>query len=251
MAQLIVFCCACAFSGVCGIWLWNNIPNKAGSRLLGFVCPVLFFVPELTEVIKTKLRLAAERRLLATAYEPQLVSVIENLRGCLKAGMPLADALEFVYVKKDWIGAIDAVLKTVCQCRERGMAVRESLHAAMFALPRVGPQRFLRQLLHSLMIGQEMGGNVTKLLEKVQQKTQDSMELQRKIKVSTAQMRMQAWVVTLAPLVLAIILLVLSPGYILFFFQSVPGLLLLALMIFLNIVGAVLLKQISKVDEIC
>ena len=172
MALLNVGWLACFLSGIFGLSIWRTLPDSRPMRMLGFLSPLFFLGPELVCVVKVRQTMRAGKKRTQKLFEPELVAVIENLRGCLKAGMPLADALEFVYLKKTWVDSIGTVLKTICQCRERGMAVRESLQAATESLSMIGPERFLRQLLHSLMIGQEMGGDLTKLLEKIQRKTQ-------------------------------------------------------------------------------
>lgn len=251
MEYLIGIPCLIILQFAVYILLEEYFSDRKAIRMFGLIAPALYLTPEITSLVILVKKKRTEKTQNEKFYEPQICSLIEILMGCLGAGLPISDALGFAYSKRSWVPSIDSALKTICHGRERGMSVRQCFEAATLNLATFGPDRFLRQLLHSLMIGHEMGGNLTNLLKKIQVKTQDSMELQRKISVSTAQMRMQAWVVALAPLALALILLVISPEHVLFFFKSMVGFAILLMMIFLNVVGAIILVKINTLDEIC
>ncbi len=91
------------------------------------------------------------------------------------------------------------------------------------------------------------GENIINIIEKVKQKTQERLELNRKLKMTTAQMRLQALVILLSPVCLCFIIFFISPDYILFFINNYIGLTLLLLMVIFYILACYFLHKFLRI----
>lgn len=179
----------------------------------------------------------------------ELPLLIDNLRSCLKAGLCLDDALIFALRKRNWCQLISSTLTKIVLLRKAGTTMSESLTRVKAELDTSFSGRFLGMLLVSVLIGFETGGDLVQLLEKAQEKIQTSLDLRRKIKVFTAQMRMQSMVIALAPVGIAVLLLLLDPERILFFVRSLFGISLLVLMSIFYFVGIRMLNKLGSLDD--
>jgi len=102
-------------------------------------------------------------------------------------------------------------------------------------------------LVMSFRIAYYSGSSLIEIVEKVKKRTTDSIYIRQKLKSTTAQMRLQGIVILVAPSIIALLLAVISPSYIHFFFSSAVGLFLLGLVIFLNILAYISLRFILRV----
>lgn len=177
----------------------------------------------------------------------EIPTLIDFLKSYMIAGLLLPNALEEVLKNKKWCRPISDTLNYICSNYMQGKSFKESLTNGINLVKYKKSRQYLCLLFVSLRLGYSTGENLTQILEKVKNKTQDRINLERKLKVTTAQMRLQATVIILSPLFLSIIVYFISPEYILFFFRTSMGLSLFILMIFMNICGAYFLNRILRI----
>lgn len=175
--------------------------------------------------------------------------LIESLRSCLKAGLCLDEALSFSLKKRVWCPLLTRCLTATVRYRSGGLSMATCLKVVgaeccpedMFA------GRFLKILLLALDTGYANGGDLCRHLEKVQQKIQTSFDLQRRARVFSAQMRLQAAVVAAAPVAIALVMLAIAPSRLGFFVQSFAGVVSLFVMLLLYFLGLKILRKVSCV----
>lgn len=109
-------------------------------------------------------------------------------------------------------------------------------------------RRYLTMFFMGLKLSFLKGGGGVKILQKIRDKANDEIKFQKKLRVLTAQMRLQSYVILLSPLCLACIMLVISPEHILVFFESFFGYSLFFLMCVLNLCAVFLIKRITKIS---
>jgi tight adherence protein B len=91
----------------------------------------------------------------------------------------------------------------------------------------------------------EVGGSLADLLEKTNLTLRQRLKLARQLKVITSQGRLSAWIVGMLPIVLAVALNFMNPGYLQLLVQDKIGQGLLCLAVALELVGVFILRRMS------
>jgi Flp pilus assembly protein TadB len=178
----------------------------------------------------------------------EIPTLIDFLKSYLYAGLLPIQALSFALKQKKWSPTTEYILTKILNQQMQGKSLESCLTSGILETQGKKTRRYLNLLLLSLRIGCLSGANLVQILEKVQSKTEEKLSLDRKISIATAQIRLQSWIIILAPIFLGLVLFFISPSYILFFFNDSKGNFLLLIMIFLNVTGALVLKSFLKLD---
>ncbi|WP_233231109.1 type II secretion system F family protein [Silvanigrella aquatica] len=173
--------------------------------------------------------------------------LIEYFISYLKAGIQVPYCLNLILNKYKWSPPIQKTIYQIITFYNQGMSLDSAVKARIISLGNHKDHYFMVYFLTSLRVGYKSGGNMISTLENVKSKIESNILLKRKIKSTTAQIRLQALIIAMAPLILGIILWFIVPSYILFFFENAVGNLLLLMMIFLNMIGFYFLKMIARI----
>ncbi len=224
----------------------KKLTNKYFIPLL--INPILYFlfpfILKYFQVLKISIQNEFERK----KQVKEIPKLIEYLSSYIKSGIQVSQAIQFISKKNKWSSPIQNALSQITNYNSQGMSFESSVKITIFSIPKNKFNHFLHFFLSSLRLGHTSGGNMVTILEKVKNKIESSILLDQKIRATTAQMRLQAFVISLAPFVLALVIWFLSPSYILFFFNNEIGNCLLAIMIILNVIGFYFLKLISRLN---
>jgi tight adherence protein B len=216
--------------------------------ILFLVNPILYLLyPHLLQYlqnIKKRIQNGIERR----KQIKEIPKLIEYLKSYIKSGVQPSQAIKIISKKRKWSSPIQNSLSQMTNYYSQGMSFESSIHIVISSISKNKYNHFLLFFLSSLRIGYMSGGNMVSILEKVKNKIENSIFLDQKIHATTAQIRLQAIIISLAPLALASIIWFISPSYILFFFDNKVGNFLFAFMLLLNVVGFYLLKLISRLN---
>lgn len=182
--------------------------------------------------------------------DEELSQVLETLRACLKAGLPLSKAIEhsILNLRTGSKGILFKYLNGLSHSIRAGVSLSEALEEFRAKLPKTFHFRTVRFLASSLKLGVDSGGNIAHLIEVIQDKLRTNILLRRKMKAITSQMRMQASVVSLSPLVLGVLLVLFDWQRMAFFFETFSGNILLGTMIASNLVGAWMLLRMGSLE---
>jgi tight adherence protein B len=90
-----------------------------------------------------------------------------------------------------------------------GLPLRDAL---MNLLQRI-PRDEMRFLATALLLQKETGGNLVQVLETTARVMRERVRLRGQIRIYTAQARVTAWVVSLLPFAMFVLLNLLNPGY--------------------------------------
>jgi tight adherence protein B len=91
----------------------------------------------------------------------------------------------------------------------------------------------------------EVGGSLAELLDKTNATLRQRLKLARQLTVITAQSRLSAWIVGLLPILLAVVLNFMNPGYLQLLLQDKLGQGLLVLAICLELAGLAIMRRMS------
>lgn len=128
----------------------------------------------------------------------------------------------------------------------RRMATGESLPVIIGSLAQnvVSPQNpFLGVLLTVLGVGDQTGAGVGDALERLRERLTAMQELHRRVRVWSAQMRLQARIIVLSPLALTLVLAVVRPKSIGFFVSQPAGQVLAVALVVANLTASLWIRR--------
>jgi tight adherence protein B len=153
------------------------------------------------------LHLERRRRKRVAEIERQLDSFMLALASALKS-IPSVNAA-FQSVAETAQGPIREEIE-LCN---REMRVGSTLEEALVHMAeRVGSSR-LDSALSAIVIGRQLGGNLTRVLENTAGSVREMSRLEGVLRTKTSEAKMQLWVIGLAPFALVVCLSIMSPGY--------------------------------------
>jgi tight adherence protein B len=141
------------------------------------------------------------------ACDTQLPQAIELMSRALRAGHALNSAIEMV--SHDIPEPLAGEFRMVHEEQSLGLPLRDAL---MNLLSRI-PKDDMRFLTTALLLQKETGGNLVQILDTTSRVMRERVRLRGQIRIYTAQARVSAWVVSLMPFAMFLLLNLINPGY--------------------------------------
>jgi tight adherence protein B len=202
--------------------------NVFGGVLVGLISCALPLV-----VLRSK---AEERR---TKFCEQLPDSIDLMVAVLRSGHSISQAVRAVAHEIAY--PCGQEFETILQRMNLGQPLSDALL--------LSSQRFrsyeLDLMRRAVAIQVEVGGSLADLLDKTNSTLRQRLKLRRQLKVITAQSRLSAWIVGLLPVILAIGLNFINPGYLQLLIDDPVGRALLVTSLVLEAIGVVVMRRMS------
>jgi len=216
---------------VAGFIAWRLLLSPAAAPAAALLMAAL---PILVLLIRKQKRLQQ--------VEQELPEVLSVLGRSLRAGLPLTQALQLVTEEMD--GVVAQELGIVYTDLNYGGEMRPALNNLLERLP----SPTVSALVTAIMIQRETGGNLAAVVPQLEQLSRQRFRFQRQLKTLTASNRTSAWIVGLMPFGLAAMLEVMSPGSMRLMFDDPLGRQLLYTALGLEVLGALMLWRMVKID---
>jgi len=186
--------------------------------------------------------LARMRRRRWTRFENQLPDLLLALAGALRSGSGVQTALRYL------IPQSPAPLS-----EEFGLMLREqrlgvSFEQALAQLYRRMPSEGMGLVVSSLTIALQNGGNLAETLERIAQTLRARLQLLGRIRALTAQGRLQAWIMSGLPVILASVLSWIDAEAMAPLWQSPQGWGVLGVIVGLEFAGVMMVRRIVNVE---
>ncbi len=148
------------------------------------------------------------------AFTSQLPDVLTLLVGSLRAGYGLSQAIELVAreVPEPAAKEFQRVI--------RGMSLGLPMHKALEGMAERVESDDLDLVVTAINVQYEMGGNLSTVLENISETIRQRVRVLREVRVLTAQQRLTGNILAGMPILLAVALSVISPGYFDAFFEE-------------------------------
>ncbi len=141
-------------------------------------------------------------------FEEQLPEALDIIKRVLQAGQPISQA--FGEVGKEMPAPIGPEFKSTFSLLNYGYDMRLAIMQMSERVPTVSMLAFSSAVL----LQKETGGNLIENVEKLSRVLRARFKLARKIKTISAESRMSAWILVLAPFGMYIIIALIKPDYI-------------------------------------
>ena len=207
------------------------LPNIAAALVLGALAALLPFL-----YLKRK----ARKRLLV--FEEQFPEAIDLIARALRAGHALPTALQMV--ADEIQEPVGEEFRRMFDQHNYGMALPEALRAFGDRVPLLDARFFVTAVLTQ----REMGGNLSEVLDKLAAVIRERFKVKRQVRVMSAHGRITGLVLGFLPPAVAGILFVISPQHMRLLTEDPLGLYMVAIAIFLQVVGVLAIRKIVDVE---
>lgn len=209
--------------------------------LLALAGPALALVSALAGPWLTLKAAAWRRTRRRRQIERQLPDLARALSGALIGGGSIRGALHEL-AKGGPTGPLGAELQAIDRELRFGVATEHALQRFTMRLR----SHQVQLLVSAILVQREVGGDLARLLRDIAVAGEDQERLAGEVSAASAQARFTAGIVLALPGVGALILEVLSPGFIAGVFSSLPALLLVGVSLVLQLIGFFLIRQVSR-----
>ena len=211
--------------------------------LVGFLFPFFISVPMGILVSLIPLgNVAWKRRKRFDQFEERFPDALDMFARAVRAGHAFTSAMEMVV--KESPEPIAAEFSIVYDEQNFGIPLRDALIHLTDRVPLVDVRFFVT----TLNVQKESGGNLAEVLDQLSRVIRERFRIQRDVKVKTALGRMTAGILMSLPIAMLVMLMFLNPDYEMVLFSDPMGPTILAIAAGLQIVGAVILWHIVKIE---
>lgn len=174
-------------------------------------------------------------------FERQLGDALMLMGNCLHSGLAFLQAMS--NIAKDMPEPIS---------REFSRAVREiqlgsSMDEALQKMVQRVPSCDLMLLVSAVQIQRQSGGNLMQILENISATIKERLKLKDEIRVMTSSGRTSSVIIGMLPILIALVLMFINPGYIQTFFQTSMGIGMLVIAAIMEAVGFIFINKMVTV----
>lgn len=183
---------------------------------------------------------AKNRRL--TKFNAQIGDALVIMSNSLRSGFSFLQAMDMV--RKELPNPIAREFGRTFQEMNLGTTTEEALENLN---ARVGSED-LELVITAVLIQRQVGGNLAEILDNIANTIRERIRIKGEIRTLTAQGKISGIVIGVLPLVLAGVLLVMSPDYLKPLFTTPVGMAMLASALVLEVVGILLIRKIVNIN---
>ena len=171
----------------------------------------------------------------------QLMDALILLSNSLKSGMDIVQGFE--RVASDLRPPISDEFGLVIKNYKLGTPFERSLENMEERVE----SRLLSYMVKAIVLQRQVGGNLTKIFERIVENIREESKLEEKLQAMTAQQKIQSLVVAIMPWIMVGVLFVFQPDVMIKFYTSPVGIIILFMCIVWIGIG---IKMVSKLGEI-
>jgi tight adherence protein B len=172
----------------------------------------------------------------------QLLQALTMLSSSLKAGFGIMQGMDIC--ARDLAHPLATEFRRTIQDINVGSTLEEALRA--FAA-RCGSAD-VDIVVTAMLIQQSTGGNLSEILDNVNETMRERVRIRGEIKTLTTQQSMSGWVIGGLPLVLCAMIFLMNPSYLTPLYKDIIGIGLLCVAGFLEFVGVMVIKKILAIE---
>ncbi|GAA3639224.1 type II secretion system F family protein [Microlunatus ginsengisoli] len=213
------------------------LSGAALGAVLGGLLPALLLALLVPVAAKVFLGLKTSKR--QRAFEAQLDDAMQMLAGNLRAGHSLLQALDAM-AREAPAPLSEEFTRVINETR----VGRDAGHALEEVATRMN-SKDMTWIAHAITINRNVGGNLAEVLDQVGATIRERGQIKRQVQTLSAEGRLSAIVLMVLPIGVAGFLLVVNPGYLAKFSQSLLGYGLLVIAAALMVAGGVWLRKVT------
>lgn len=172
----------------------------------------------------------------------QLVECLQLISNALRSGFAFTQAVELAAKQ------VTAPMKDELDHFLRDNALGARTDDALKALADRTGSVDVEMMVTSIMVQRTTGGNLSEILENVAETVRERERLQGEIRALTAQQRLTGFILSIYPLVLAVLFFLLAPSVMKVLWEEEVGRVLLVIAGTLQVIGFLTIRQVLKLE---
>lgn len=185
--------------------------------------------------------LLLRRRRRFSRFEKQLPDALELMGRALRSGHSLSSGLSVV--ASEMPAPISAEFRTVYEEQNMGIPLDSALKNMLERVPNVD----LRFFVTAVAIQRQAGGDLAEILSKISHLVRERFKILGQVKALTGEGRISGVVLMGLPVALFLVVYYINPEYVMILFTHPTGQKMMYMAIFLQILGAVMIKKIVDI----
>jgi len=187
------------------------------------------------------LHIHAKRKKRLNKFLQLLPDALDLMSRGLSSGHAFTEALQMVATEMP--EPISTEFRKTYEEQNLGLSLKLALENLVQRVPLLD----LRMCVTAVMIQRETGGNLSELLEKVAYTIRERFRIMEDLKTMTLSSRWSAWLLCALPILLAIYITFMNPGYMDVMWKDPRGNRLLAIAAIMQILGMLMVQRIMKI----
>lgn len=175
------------------------------------------------------------------AFVGQMVDALTIMANGVKSGSNPQQTM--ARVVEIMANPVKAEFNQVLTQTQFGQSYEEALTDLAERIPRPDVQMFVT----AVVILKETGGNMAETFQTIVSTIRERQKLEKKISAMTAQGIMQGIIVSCIPFLMGVIFFILDPAFIKPMFETTLGIVMLAVMLALQIIGGIVIKKVVTI----
>ena len=227
---------------------WLRVAYGVGPILVGLVVFIfvnnfwlamlgMLFAVALPDAWVRQSRAARRRR-----FNAQLVDALFILSSSLRAGLSMTQAFE--QLEAEMAPPASQEFGLMMKAHRLGLTMEEALQALNERMP----SDALNLVTTAVLVGRETGGDITNIISQLVTTIRERKKLQDKVQTLTLQGRLQAYIMSMLPILFAVFVRSTNPGYFDLLLNTHIGNVLILVACSLWAVGIFFLVRLSKVE---
>lgn len=174
-------------------------------------------------------------------FEKQLVDGLAIICNSLRSGLTFQQAL--VSISNEMPEPISKEFGRVIRETNLGISIEKALNNMSERLN----SKSLMLIVSAVLIQRQVGGNLSEILSNIAGTIKERYKIKNDIKVLTTTGRSSGTLIGIMPIGIALIFMLINPGYIMKFLESPIGIAMLIAAAFLEIIGFLIINKIVNV----
>jgi len=214
--------------GVFGLAMTNMVMYGLIGAILGAVLPIVF----------VKYKKSQREALLSEEIGESLTGMSNSLR----AGYSFQQAMDAV--GKETQGPLGKEYRRTLREINLGVTTEQALQNLINRVQ----NEDLELMISSVLIQRSIGGNLAEMFDKIADTIRQRIRMKGEVNVLTAQAKVSSWIIGLMPVFLIVIISMINPGFLSFFFETTLGMILLACAVVSEVIGFLLIRKITNIE---
>ena len=186
------------------------------------------------------LHICRKRRQRLVRFEEQLPNALTMMARALQAGHPFNETINMI--GEEMADPIGGEFRRVFNDINYGLSSKMAFMSLMSRVPSLS----VNTLVIAILIQTESGGRLSEIVSKIAAVIRARFKLNRKVRALSAEGRLSAWVLTLLPFVLALVISVTTPSYLPTMLEDPTGRSLIGVSLLFIGIGIVWMRAIVR-----
>jgi tight adherence protein B len=201
-----------------------------------------FYLPALVAGALPVLFVMRKRRARMRRFEELFPDSLEFVSRSMRAGHAFSVSLEMIH--REFQEPLAGEFRRTFEEHNLGLP----LDVALQKLAKRVPSLDVHFFVSAVLLQKRTGGNLAEILDKLAYVIRERFKLRGRIKAISAHGRMTGIALSCIPIGVAVLMFYTNPDYVKFFFQDDVGNIMMGVAVFLQIVGYLIMKNITTIE---